>query len=534
MGLAHAHSVTLSGIQGQVVEVEADVGPGVPGVALVGLPDTALNESRDRIKAAFVNSMIEWPRRRVTINLSPASLRKSGSHFDLAIAATLLAADGTVPSTRLHRTALLGELALDGRVRAVRGVLPATLAAAQAGLTRVVVPRDNVREARLVRDVEVVPVTTAAGLLAWLRGAEPEDDGPAPEPVAADPAHAPDLSDVAGQQQARFALEVAASGGHHVFLLGPPGGGKTMLAERLPGLLPALTDQESLEVSAIHSVAGILPAGQPLVSSPPFRAPHHSATMPALLGGGGGGSIRPGEISLAHRGTLFLDEAPEFDRRTLDALRQPLESGSVVVSRAAGEARFPARVVLVLAANPCPCGGAQTIGGVCECTSLQRRRYLHRMSGPLLDRVDLRLTVYAATRAELLDDLVRGESTALVAQRVAAARERMERRLAGTPWRTNAEVPGRELRNRFAVPAAARAVLSPAVERGALSARGVDRVLRVAWTLADLAGVDVPTADETARALSLRVDDLRRVDVDVRSSRPLDAAARAALGGRRA
>ncbi len=515
MGLARARSVALVGVQGHVVEVEADLAQGLPGFALVGLPDTALSESRDRVRAAVVNSGEVWPQRRITVSLSPASLPKRGSGFDLPIAVAVLAGAGAMPPTLLDQVVLLGELGLDGRLRPVRGVLPAIMAAKRAGFRRIIVPSANAAEASLVPEAEVLSPRSLRELLAILRGEErPVDDAPAHDDVPFDEAPSTtmipqrfvdelDLADVRGQLEARRALEVVAAGGHHLFLVGPPGAGKTMLAERLPGLLPPLRGEEALEVTAVHSVAGLLAPGQPLVTRPPFCNPHHTASVPSLVGGGSG-LARPGAVSLAHRGILFLDEAPEFPSRLLDALRQPLESGEVFISRAAGSARFPARCVLVLAANPCPCGHAFGSSLPCECSPQAARRYLGRISGPLLDRIDLRLGVCAPSRADLADDQ-QPECTATVAQRVRFARERALARLAGTPWRLNAEVPGRMLRTQWRASSGGSRIIGRAIERGLLSARGADRVLRVSWTIADLCGDACPAEPHVQEALSLRI-----------------------------
>jgi magnesium chelatase family protein len=513
MSLARALSVALVGMQGHLVEVEADLAQGIPGFALVGLPDTALSESRDRVRAAVVNSGEMWPSRRITISLSPASLPKRGSGFDLPIAAAILAGAGAMEPARLDGLVLLGELGLDGRLRGVRGVLPAVMAAARAGLRRVVVPAANAGEARLVPDVDVFGATSLRELLSVMRGEEPPaDDTPAAEDAPFDepPAALPqcyvddlDLSDIRGQLEARRALEVVAAGGHHLFLVGPPGGGKTMLAERLPGLLPPLDAEDALEVTAIHSIAGLLAPGQPLITRPPFCNPHHTASVPAVVGGGIG-LARPGAVSLAHRGVLFLDEAAEFPSRLLDALRQPLESGEVLISRSAGSARFPARCTLVMAANPCPCGHAFGSTSPCDCTPQAARRYLARISGPLLDRIDLRLGICAPSRAELASEQP-AESTAEVAQRVQVARERSRRRLADTPWRLNSEVPGRLLRGQWRVTPGGGRIIHRAIERGLLSARGADRVLRVSWTVADLWGDPCPAEPHVQEALSMRI-----------------------------
>lgn len=500
MSLARAWSAALVGVEGHLVEVEADLASGLPGVVLVGLPDASLHEARDRVRAAVVNSGLTWPAHRITVGLSPAALPKSGSSFDLAIAAAVLAAATVVPADAVERRVLFGELGLDGRVRPVRGVLPAVLAAARGGRERVVVPAGNASEAALVPGVAVEAVESLSDLLSVLRGECPLELPRLPSPaVAVD--DGPDLADVVGQAEARLALEVAAAGGHHLLLTGPPGAGKTLLAERLPGLLPALDDDTALEVTAVHSILGLLPPDMPLVRRPPFRAPHHSATLVALVGGGAR-VLRPGAVSAAHGGVLFLDEAPEFAPGVLDALRQPLESGVVEVARASGSARFPARVQLVLAANPCPCAPARDVD--CSCASAVRRRYQSRLSGALLDRVDLRRVVQPLSRADLLAPGGGGEASATVRARVAAARAAAADRWAGRPWRLNAGAPGSVLRRELRLPAAATASASRALETGLLSARGYDRVLRVAWTLADLGGRTSPTAADVDVALGLR------------------------------
>ncbi len=504
MALARSWSVALVGVDGHLVEVQADLAEGLPGLYLTGLPDATLGEARDRVRAAVVNSGHAWPNKRMTLGLSPADLPKRGSGFDLALAAALLAAAGDVPTGPLEDLLLLGELGLDGRVRPVAGVLPAVLAWTASRSDRVAVPLGNLAEARLVPGVDAVGVATLGELVAWLNGQPLPEQRPVEESPGALPGRGPDFADVIGQHDGRLACVVAAAGGHNLLMTGPPGCGKTLLAERLPGLLPPLTLEESLEVTAVHSVAGLLPRGTPLVVRPPFQAPHHGTTAVGLVGGGSG-LARPGAVSLAHRGVLFLDEAPEFGRTALDALRQPLEGGSVTIRRVGGTATYPARFSLVLAANPCPCGRPDR---GCTCTPERRRTYLARLSGPLLDRVDIQLRLNPLTRRELLDDDSDRTSTADLAVRVADARAAAAERYAGTPWRTNADVPGTALAARWPVPRSSLTVAARAMDNGQLSARGYARVQRLAWTAADLAGSAIPTRADVGTALALRLGDL--------------------------
>ncbi len=500
MSYARVLCVGLVGVTGHLVEVEADLAPGLPGVVISGLPDTALHEARDRVRAAVVNSGQRWPNRRITLNLLPATLPKFGSAFDLAIAVALLGGSGELPLLPLEGVVVLGELGLDGAVRPVRGVLPMVAAAARAGVQRVIVPAGNAAEAAVVPGLRVRGVDTLHRLVGFVRDGGPLIEPPTDAPPPAAPG--PDLSEVAGQGLGRRALEVAAAGGHHLALIGPPGAGKTMLAERLPSILPELEDGAALEVTALHSIAGLLPVGGRLLRRPPFQAPHHTATVPSIVGGGSG-LARPGAISLAHRGVLFLDEAPEFSKAALEALRQPLEHGRVLLTRSRGGAEYPARAQLVLAANPCPC--ANPAGDDrCECPPLARRRYLGRLSGPLLDRIDLQVRLHPMRAAELMEPAAH-ESSAVVAGRVAAARQAAAQRWAALDRRLNAEIPGPDLRRSpWRLPARDTVDLRVRLDSGSLSARGFDRVIRLAWTIADLDGRARPNREDVYEAIQLR------------------------------
>ena len=501
MSLARSHGVVIQGVSGIIVTIEAYLSQGLPGMSLVGLPDTAVGESRDRVRAAIQNSKLSWPgERRITVGLSPASIHKRGAMLDLGIALAVLAAHQQVPE-RLDVVAV-GELALDGTVRDVTGVLVATLTARKAGKAVILVPQQQMAEAMLIPGIDVVGVCNLADAVAYLRG-EPRDDV-APPVASSVPRSDLDLRDVRGQHEARQALEIAAAGGHHMAMIGSPGVGKSMLAARLPSLLPELDDDLAIEVTSIHSVAGVLQSGQGLLRQAPFQSPHHSATAASLIGGGNS-IVKVGMVTLAHGGVLCLDEAAEFDRVVLDALRIPLESGQVVIARAGFTAVLPAQFQLVLASNPCPCGKFVDTGAECSCTSTVRRRYFSRISGPLLDRIDLRVRLQKPTVADFDDSLGEPESSASVAARVLDARRRASQRFAGTPWSLNSHVPGAIIRRQFPLRTDAMKFLRQSL--GAMSARGFDRVMRVAWTIADLHDHEQPTPDDVRRALAFRDGD---------------------------
>ncbi|MDN6428705.1 MAG: YifB family Mg chelatase-like AAA ATPase [Propionibacterium sp.] len=515
--VASALAVGLVGLEGHLVEVETHVGRGLVSFTLVGLPDTSVRESRERVRAALQSCGLESLDQRTTVSLSPADLPKSGSGFDLAVAVSILVATAQVSPRLTESTVFVAELGLDGSLRSVPGVLPCLVAASRAGVRRAVVAASSAHEAGLVPGVEVLALEHLADVVGHGGGEARRAVtlGPGTPPRTrgeADPGPrgaihgSPALAEVRGQPLARRAAEVAAAGGHHLFLVGEAGSGKTMLANRLTSLLPDLDDQTALTVTSLHSVAGLLSPGTGLVRRPPFQAPHHSATMPSLIGGGVG-MPRPGAVSLAHGGVLLLDEAAEFSPVVLDALRQPLEEGVVRIHRSRATARYPASFQLVMATNPCPCGRSGSRTGECTCSSLQRRRYVSRLSGPLLDRVDIRISMHSPSRADLALDSA--ESSQAVARRVREARERARQRWAPQGWAANAQVPGPWLREHSGLDPALVALLDRSVDRGVLSMRGADRVLRLAWTVADLADHDHPDDTDLAHALALRKENHR-------------------------
>jgi magnesium chelatase family protein len=522
MPFATARTVSLHGALGHLVDVQADISPGQAGFILVGRPDQSLREAGDRCRMAIVNSDHPWPAttRKITVLLSPADLVKRGPHFDLAVAVAILAADGAIPRNALVDTVFIGELTLDGGLRCVPGVLPMVLAAAARGIGHVFVPEPQVREATMVPGMSVLGMRSLSQVVAELRGE------PVPEaaPVAAmggarllswrgeERLDEVDLTDLRGMADAKFAAEVAAAGGHALLLSGPKGAGKTSLAERIPDLLPDLGPEESLELTAIHSLAGVLEPGDGMITRPPFSAPHHDASKSSLIGGGSG-QVRPGEISRAHGGVLFLDEFPLFRNDIIEALRQPLEGGDITVARAEESVTLPARGMLVLACNPCPCGNWSSDTGKnrCTCRATQLRDYRNKLTGPLVDRVDITRHV-GPLRHDQHDPFSPVESSADVQARVAAARARQLARYVGCSWRLNAHVPSPQLRDRWPLSEAAQRLVDKDLYDGKLSSRGAVRVQRLAWTLADLASVVngrevVPGTAQVVVALQLRKGD---------------------------
>lgn len=496
MRVAQAMGAACIGADGQIVEVQVHVAAGLPRTTIVGLADTAVSEARDRVRSALINSGFAWPDQRITIGLSPAAQHKRGSGLDFAIAVGVLAADGRVGQKQLEGSAFVGELGLDGSVRPVSGaVAMASKVSQESPGARIFVPRRECSRWALVPDIRPVPVNSLSEAVEMLKGERPL--GPRPDPPEiSEPLAGDDLAEVRGQPFAGQALEIAAAGGHHVLFTGPPGVGKTMLCQRLPGILPKLTLSQLTEVAAIQEVSAT--STVELSTRPPFQSPHHTASHVALVGGASGTHVRPGLVSLAHNGVLFLDEAPEFRRETLEALRQPLEEGHITVARSGIVARLPARFQLLLTQNPCPCGEAETPGGDCRCTALTRRRYENRLSGPLLDRVDLRVRVNQRVGDKACD------SSEVVRERVKESRARAAGRLQDAGADCNASVSAAVIHKDWPWSVEVEEFLASEQLRNRCSTRSMDKTARVAWTVADLAGHAEPSLEDVALALRLR------------------------------